>query len=212
MGRLQDEIKQRKPFDSLESEVFLNLVRTVDALEHGVTELLKRSALTSSQYNALRILRGAGSNGLMCAEVSERMLARDPDVTRLLDRLERRGLITRAREKSDRRVVTTRVTDDGLTLLATLDEPIERVQRQQLEHMTRNDLDTLRHLLEVARAPAASTPTLASADESSRDTPPHAAADAASGVPPGEAAGAIAQQGASVRRAPAARYSGLSEK
>lgn len=154
MSRLQEEIKQRKPFESLESEVFLNLVRTLDALEHGPTELLKQSGLSSPQYNALRILRGAGPNGLMCAEVSERMVARDPDVTRLLDRLERRGLITRSREKSDRRVVTTRITDEGLALLATLDEPIERVQRQQLAHMTRKDLDTLRRLLEIARTPA----------------------------------------------------------
>jgi DNA-binding MarR family transcriptional regulator len=148
---LQQEIKQTRPFESLESEVFLNLVRTVDALDRPVTELLKQAGLTASQYNALRILRGAGPNGLMCAEVSDRMLARDPDVTRLLDRLERRVLITRTREKSDRRVVTTRITDEGLSLLEKLDEPVERAQHEQLAHMSREDLDALRRLLEAAR-------------------------------------------------------------
>lgn len=154
MSKLQDEIKQRKPFDSLESEVYLNLIRTVDALDFRVNELLKQSELTASQYNALRILRGAGPNGLMCSEVSDRMLTRDPDVTRLLDRLERRELVTRAREKSDRRVVTTRITAAGVKLLGTLDEPLEELQRSQLAHMKRKDLETLRHLLEVARTPA----------------------------------------------------------
>jgi DNA-binding MarR family transcriptional regulator len=194
VSRLQDEIKQRKPFESLESEVFLNLVRTVDALEHGTTELLKQSALTAAQYNALRILRGAGPHGLMCGEISDRMLTRDPDVTRLLDRLERRALITRAREKSDRRVVTTRITDEGLTLLASLDEPVERIQREQLGHMTRQDLDTLRRLLEIARSP-----------------------DAPAGEPPatptsGDDAAGVRQAGAVGKPASKVRYSGLSEK
>lgn len=151
VGKLQDEIKQTKPFETLESEVVLNLVRTMDALDRRPGELLKQAGLTSSQYNALRILRGAGAHGLMCAEVSERMLTRDPDVTRLLDRLEKRALITRAREKSDRRVVTTRITDEGLALLATLDEPLRRVSVEQLAHLSHKELISLRDLLERAR-------------------------------------------------------------
>jgi DNA-binding MarR family transcriptional regulator len=152
VGRLQRELKQNKPFQSLESEVFLNLVRTADVLQRWEVDLLKPYDLTASQYNILRILRGAGTDGHRCAEIGARMISRDPDITRLLDRLEKRGLVRRARDAGDRRVVTTRITDAGMVLLATLDDPIESTQRKLLEHMTRADLDKLNRLLETARA------------------------------------------------------------
>jgi DNA-binding MarR family transcriptional regulator len=152
VGRLQRELKQNTPFASIESEVCLNLARTADVLQRRTADLLKPAALTPSQYNILRILRGAGPEGHRCAEIGARMITRDPDITRLLDRLETRGLVRRARDMHDRRVVTTRITDAGLRLLASLDEPIEREQRSLLKHMSRADLERLNHLLEEARA------------------------------------------------------------
>jgi DNA-binding MarR family transcriptional regulator len=152
VGRLQRELKQTKPFDSLQSEVYLNLARTADVLQRWEMELLKPVDLTPSTYNILRILRGAGPDGHRCADIGARMITRDPDVTRLLDRLEKRGLVKRARESTDRRVVTSRITNAGLALLATLDEPIEAAQRKILGHMSRADLEHLNRLLEAARA------------------------------------------------------------
>ena len=131
--KLKDEIKQGRPFESLEAEVFLNLMRTADALSRGVEEILKLAGLSHTQYNVLRILRGAGEQGLCCREVAERMITRDPDITRLLDRLERRGLLTRSRDSKDRRVITVRITPAGLKVLEgpgwahgeTQPEPVE---------------------------------------------------------------------------------------
>jgi DNA-binding MarR family transcriptional regulator len=152
VSRLQRELKQNKPFESLESEVYLNLARTADVLQRWEVDILKPADLTASQYNILRILRGAGAEGQRCAEIGSRMITRDPDVTRLLDRLEKRSLVTRARIAKDRRVVTTRITEEGLALLATLDDPIETTQRRLLGHMSRTELETLNRLLEAARA------------------------------------------------------------
>jgi MarR family transcriptional regulator, organic hydroperoxide resistance regulator len=153
-GKLQAEIRQTKPFTSLEEECFLSLVRTTDALVRLEVEALKEWQLTPTQYNALRILRGAGEQGATCGEVGDRMLTRDPDVTRLIDRLESRGLIQRARSAEDRRVVRTRITRAGLDLLAKLDEPSRAWSRAQLGHMTKAELLDLIALLERARASA----------------------------------------------------------
>src|SRR5688572_11825070 len=109
---LQSEIKQRKPFQLREEELFLNIVRTADLLARKGSELFKDADLSPNQYNVLRILRGAGAEGLACGEVGERMVTRDPDITRLLDRLEKRDLVRRSREKGDRRVVTARITPE----------------------------------------------------------------------------------------------------
>jgi DNA-binding MarR family transcriptional regulator len=152
VGRLQRELKQNKPFESLESEVYLNLARTADILQRWEVELLRPLDLTPSTYNILRILRGAGKDGHRCAEIGSRMISRDPDITRLLDRLEKRGLVKRARDTSDRRVVTSRITEKGLSLLATLDAPVEESQRKLLGHMSRADLEHLNRLLETARS------------------------------------------------------------
>ncbi len=150
-GRLQGEIKQRKPFASAELEAFLNLQRTADALARGLAEVLKPAGLSGPQYNILRILRGAEPGGLACREICGRMVTRDPDMTRLLDRLEARGLVMRARGQKDRRVVTTRITDKGLELLKGLDTPILEMHRKLLGHLGDQRLRSLIELLEVAR-------------------------------------------------------------
>jgi len=149
--KLKDEIKQGKPFESLEAEVFLNLMRTADALSRGVEEILKLAGLSHTQYNVLRILRGAGEQGLCCREVADRMITRDPDITRLLDRLERRGLLTRGRDSNDRRVITVRITTAGQKLLSNLDGPLSKHNRNLLSHMDEGDLRKLLELLEAAR-------------------------------------------------------------
>jgi DNA-binding MarR family transcriptional regulator len=150
-GRLNREIKQKKPFASLQEEVVLALTRTADRLAVPMTEILRDASLSLSQYNVLRILRGAGEDGLPCGEISERMVRRDPDLTRLLDRLETRGLATRSRSTADRRVVRASITGEGLRLLAALDEPLETTVKKTLAHMTRARLEALRDLLEEAR-------------------------------------------------------------
>jgi DNA-binding MarR family transcriptional regulator len=150
---LQAEIRQTKPFQSLEEEAALNLLRTTDALVRQKVEMLKAWSLSPTQYNALRILRGAGAEGVTCGELSERMLTKDPDVTRLIDRLDTRGLITRGRHDADRRVVRTRITQAGLDLLAELDGPTRKLSKEQLGHLDEKQLRQLIELLELAREP-----------------------------------------------------------
>lgn len=150
-GKLAADIKQSKPFKHLEEEAFLNLLRTADALTQREEALLDRFDLSHSQYNVLRILRGAGHDGLPCGEIANRMITRDPDITRLLDRLERRGLAQRSRESKDRRVVTARITETGLTLVASMDEPMVDTLKTLLSHLGPKDLKTLIELLEKAR-------------------------------------------------------------
>jgi len=150
--RLKDELKQSRPFGSVEEEVLLGLARTADALERGLVQVFKGSSLTGTQYNVLRILRGAGASGLPCGEIADRMVTRDPDLTRLLDRLEKRHLVTRARDDADRRVVTTRITQSGLSLLDQLAEPLAEVQKRLLGHMAEERLRRLADLLDEARS------------------------------------------------------------
>jgi MarR family transcriptional regulator, organic hydroperoxide resistance regulator len=150
-GRLKKEIKQRKPFKTREQEAFLNLLRTTEALVRRQAVVLKPVGLSHPQYNVLRILRGAGPSGLACRDVCDRMITRDPDLTRLVDRLEVRGLVARARDGTDRRVVMLRITPAGLRLLKNLDEPITRLHVQQLGHLGARQLHTLIQLLEVVR-------------------------------------------------------------
>jgi DNA-binding MarR family transcriptional regulator len=151
-GKLQAEIRQTTPFATLEEECYLGLLRTTDALARLEVEALKAWQLTPTQYNALRILRGAGADGTTCSEMGERMLRRDPDVTRLLDRLEKRGLLERVRSEEDRRVVRTRITRPGLELLKDLDEPSLSWSRGQMGHLSRKELRELIALLDRARA------------------------------------------------------------
>ena len=151
VGKVQGEIKQKKPFRLREEEAFVNLLRTADVLLHGVAETLKPFGLSPTQYNVLRILRGAEPKGLACREISERMITRDPDVTRLLDRLEDRGLAERTRSREDRRVITTRITDAGLQILESLEAPIGDLHTRQLGHLKSAQLCALIELLEQAR-------------------------------------------------------------
>ena len=137
---------------SLEEAVFLDLVRTSDVLSRRLVYVLKNEDLSSNQYNVLRILRGA-PEGLPCGEIGNRMITRDPDVTRLLNRLEKRGLVSRCRETEDRRMVLTRISPEGLKLLARLDEPVQEAHREQLGHLGRERLKALTELLRASRDP-----------------------------------------------------------
>ncbi len=148
---IQSEIKQRKPFTCREEELFLNILRTSDLLQRRSVDVLRPADLSVTQYNVLRILRGAAGDGLACGEISERMVTRDPDITRLLDRLEKRGLVARTREKADRRVVTARITAAGLDLLKKLDDSVLRMHKAQLGHMDAKAQEQLIRLLESSR-------------------------------------------------------------
>jgi DNA-binding MarR family transcriptional regulator len=149
--KLTQEIKQAKPFSTVQEEAILALLRTADLLIAPTNEILRGANLSHSQYNVLRILRGAGAEGLPCGEISERMIRRDPDLTRLLDRLETRGLVTRARGKTDRRVVLASITSEGLALLASLDAPVQASVQTILAHVPKKRLETLIEILEEVR-------------------------------------------------------------
>jgi DNA-binding MarR family transcriptional regulator len=133
-----------------EEVAFVEMVRTIDLLSRGPVRILKSEDLSPTQYNVLRILRGS-PEGLPCGEIASRMVTRDPDVTRLLDRLEKRELVSRCRENKDRRTVMTRITDEGLQLLGRLDEPVQSLHRRQLGHLGRERLRTLMELLREMR-------------------------------------------------------------
>jgi len=148
-------LPERKPRRTARREeaAFLDLLRTTDVLSHRPAQVLKTADLSATQYNVLRILRGA-PEGLTCGEVANRMITRDPDITRLLDRLEKRGLISRCREAKDRRMVLARITPEGLAVLAGLDSPIQEAHRRQLGHLGRERLRALAELLSACRSRA----------------------------------------------------------
>lgn len=146
------EIKQTKPFASLEEEAAVSLARTADRFDRAFAELFRKQGLTGTQYNVLRILRGTGNAGLACSEIGERMVTRDPDITRLLDRMERAGLCIRGRDSSDRRVILTRITEKGLGLLRDLDKPVQALNKRLLGHMEQEQLKSLLRLLDTVRA------------------------------------------------------------
>ena len=148
---LQEELRQSKPFGSLEQEATLSVERTANVLRHGVAEALRPFGVTPAQFNALRILRGAGADGLCRHEVGDRLVTQVPDVTRLIDRLEAAGLVVRQRDSEDRRLVTTRITPEGLALLARIDAPIAELHARQLSHLGPEQLRTLIDLLALAR-------------------------------------------------------------
>jgi DNA-binding MarR family transcriptional regulator len=150
-GKLAREIQQTKPWASLEEEALLNMARTFETLQEKVTGFLKQYQLTATQYNMLRILRGAGDAGLTCSQATERMLTPDPDVTRLLDRMETRGLIARERSQQDRRVVITRITPTGLALAAEIDQPLTELLASLMGHLGKNRLKELIEILETLR-------------------------------------------------------------
>jgi DNA-binding MarR family transcriptional regulator len=151
VSKLQEEIKQTRPFNSLEEEMLLNLQRTSGRVQHLFQQMIKPMGLTPTQYNVLRILRGAGENGLRCSEVGERLVSDDPDITRLLDRLQKQKLIRRKRDLKDRRVIYTFITAEGLRLLKELDPQVVGLAKQMIAHMSQDKLTTLITLLEEIR-------------------------------------------------------------
>ncbi len=151
MASLKEEIEQQRPFASVEEEALLNVLRTSDYLQREFHRQTREWGVTSTQYNVLRILRGAGGRGLTCAAIGRRMIASDPDITRLLSRLKKQGLVSQRRDPRDRRVVWTEIAKAGLDLLAAMDPVIERAPVELLSHMDPADLANLNRLLELAR-------------------------------------------------------------
>jgi DNA-binding MarR family transcriptional regulator len=150
-GKLQQEIKQTKPFADRRAETFLNVQRTADFLMQGINGVLKPAALTPTQYNVLRILRGAGPEGLACREIGERMITRDPDLTRLLDRMEGRNLVNRHRQGRDRRIVTVRIAPEGLEAMDRVEDSLRALMEKQFRNFDESRLDLLIELLESLR-------------------------------------------------------------
>ena len=144
---MNSRISSSAPAAPLADRVFVAILRTADALSQEAEQLIKSAGLTMAQYNVLRILRGAEPEGLLCRGIGERMISRDPDITRLLDRMESHGWITRHREREDRRVVKTRITEEGLATLKKLDQPVRDLHRGQFRHMSAPQLKTLAKLL-----------------------------------------------------------------
>ena len=151
MRDASNRVETPRRFDCPEESAFLDLLRTTDLLSRPLAQVLKNEDLSPTQYNVLRILRGS-PGGLTCGEIGNRMITRDPDITRLLDRLEKRNLITRCRESKDRRMVLTRIAREGLELLARLDQPVRDTHRKLLGHVGRERLRALTGLLAVCRS------------------------------------------------------------
>ena len=149
-GRLQRELKKRRPFDSPEQEATLNIARTADRFGICFARLFREYGLTPSQYNVLRILRGEGKP-LPILEVADRMIAAVPGITGLIDRLEGMGLVARERSTEDRRVVFVAITPTGLDLLSRLDEPVAALHKRLIGHLSPAELRELSRLLEKAR-------------------------------------------------------------
>jgi DNA-binding MarR family transcriptional regulator len=150
MKKAAEPGRKVKPAGNAEESAFVDLLRTCDLLNRKLAVVLKPAALSATQYNVLRILRGA-KEPLGCGEIASRMITRDPDITRLLDRMEKRGLVARSRETKDRRMVLTRITPQGLKVLAELDGPIQEAHRAQLGHLGPRNLRELAELLRAAR-------------------------------------------------------------
>lgn len=140
----------RKP-DRYE-RLFESVLRTADALQRAEVQVIREAELTFPQYNVLRILRGAGREGLSCGAISERMVNRDSDITRLLDRLQERGLVSRARDEDDRRVIIASISERGSALLADLDEPVRRALEKEIEHLPADEVDLLIEGLDRVRS------------------------------------------------------------
>jgi DNA-binding MarR family transcriptional regulator len=148
---LRDEIKQTKPFASLEQEAQLNIVRTGAIIMDEIEQFLKPYGVTATQYNVLRILRGSEPDGLCRNELRDRMLTRMPDVTRLLDRMEEAGLVARTREDDDRRMVRSRITREGLRLLTAVDGATLEEHKRRFEKLNDDQMRTLIELLTLVR-------------------------------------------------------------
>lgn len=148
---VREEIKQTRPFVSVDVEAYVSLKRTASLFERQLLDLMKPYGLTPTQYNVLRILRGAGADGLCRFEISDRLIAPDPDVTRLLDRLERGKLVTRDRDDRNRRLVKARITRQGLDLLDDMDDALNELHVRQFGRLSEDETQELIDLLARAR-------------------------------------------------------------
>lgn len=149
-GTIARKLKQTRPFSSPEQEIFLGLLVAAARVAEPWAQFLKTTAaLTNNQYNVLRILRGSHPAPLTCGDISERMIARDPDITRLIDRLETRGLVARARGRHDRRVVQVGITKAGLAVVRDLDAHVQRMPKALIGHLGLRRLRQLGRLLDV---------------------------------------------------------------
>lgn len=151
MSQLASELKQNKPFTSPVQEAVLSIKRTAALLELRLSELLRPYGITPTQYNVLRILRGAGADGLPRCEVQGRLVAPVADTTRLLDRLEKMGLVSRARNTEDRRVVTSKITPRGLALLEKVAAPLKQLEEDEVGQVSDARLRTLIGILDEVR-------------------------------------------------------------
>ncbi len=150
-SRLQAEIQQRRPFRSARQEAAIGVLRTADRVRRVFARVVEPHGITGQQYNVLRILRGAGPGGLPTLAIAERMIERTPGITRLLDRLDAKGLVKRERCASDRRQVLCEIAPAGLALLVKLDGPVARAEDGALRRLTGADLRTLIRLLDAIR-------------------------------------------------------------
>ena len=153
MASLKGEIAQQQPFSSAEEEALLNLMRTADCLQRAFQRMSREWGVTSTQYNVLRILRGSHPQGLTCSAIGDRMITAEPDITRLLARLKVRKLVRQQRDRHDRRVVWTHISEAGLELLSQMDPLIQQEPRKLLGHLSEDELAELTRLLELARKP-----------------------------------------------------------
>jgi DNA-binding MarR family transcriptional regulator len=160
VASLKSEIAQESPFSSTEEEALLNLIRTSDFMHRAIQQKTRAWGLTSTQYNVLRILRGAHPEGLACAAIGARMITAEPDITRLLGRLKVLKLIRQHRDRHDRRVVLTHISNGGLELLQAMDPDVRRGPTELLGHMSGADLAEMIRLLELARKPCADAVSL----------------------------------------------------
>ncbi len=151
-SKLQEEIKQGKPFDSPQEELWLNLARTAAMASHVVEQGLRRHGLSPTQYNVLRILRGAGAKGLCQYEIGDRLVAQVPDVPRIVDRMEKAGWVQRVRGTSDRRIVMASLTQAGMDLVGSLDEPMSEMVSGIFAGLGEAEVETLNELLAAARS------------------------------------------------------------
>ena len=170
MPNLKPKIEQERPFSSAEEEALVNLLRSCDLLNRAVQRSTRGYGITATQYKALRILQAAQPAGLKCAAIGRRMIAAEPDITRLLNRLKGLRLVRQRRDRHDRRMVWTQITDAGLELLDKMEPVMRRVPAELLGHMTAEDLAALNRLLELARARS----TAAENREGAFDAPPAA--------------------------------------
>ena len=164
MSALKEEIAQAQAFSSPEEEALLNLLRTADCLERAMQRMIRPWGITLTQYNVLRILRGAQPRGLTCTAVGDRMITAEPDITRLLARLKSLKLIRQQRDKRDKRVIWTQISPTGLVLLEESDDAVRRFPRELVGHLDKTQLADLTLLLELARARCGDTQVPVSCD------------------------------------------------